>query len=137
LDLFNETLEGLARVHRFFEDSLPVNSLESFQLPTMEGFSVLASHTRYLTSRRNSISPILQSFGPGVDPNGDLEFLKGNNFVHTEDNFVQYLGENKKDNETSCVIYFEKMFTIKFSNLNFKAIATLVLLGFRRETSLK
>ena len=133
LDLFDDALEGLARVHRFFEDSLPPNSIESFQLPTIEGSSVLASHTRYFTPRRNSLSLILENFGPGVDPNGVLEYLKGSNFVHTEDNVVQYLGEKESKNGTSCVINFEIMLTMKFTNSNFKVITILIPLAFREE----
>jgi hypothetical protein len=137
LEFFNDTLEGLARVHRFFQDSLPFDALEPFQIPTTDGFSILTSHTRYFTPRRNCCSPIIRTFGPNIDPNGDLESLKGHNYVHTEDNIVQYLYEKKTSNETSCVIILEKFFVEIYSIPNLEVITTLTLSGFKRETSLK
>jgi hypothetical protein len=137
LEFFDSTLEGLARVHRFFQDSLPIDTLEPFQIPTTEGFSVLSSHTRYLSPRRNFCSPIIRTFGPNIDPNGDLESLKGHNYVHTEDNIVQYLGEKNNNNETSCVIILENIFVVISSIPNLEVITTLILSDFKKETSLK
>lgn len=102
---FAKTLAGLARVRRLFEDSLPINKLDSLQLVSMDGIPALSCHTRYFTTRRDCSSTILQNFGPHVDPNGDLEKLKGEDFVHTEDNIVQYLGKKEENEETSCVIH--------------------------------
>ena len=98
LDLFNKTLEGLTRAHRYFEDFFPPNKMEGFQPVFIHRSIGLASHTRYLTSWHNCHSAEQQPFGPGVDPNRDLESLKGNTYVHTEDNIVQYLGQKDIEN---------------------------------------
>jgi hypothetical protein len=103
LEFFNKTLEGLARVHRLFGDVLPAKNLEPLQLVSINGLAALACHTRYFTPRRLCLSAVQQPFSPGVDPNGDLENLKGDTYVHTEDNVVQYLGKKKKDNGPSYV----------------------------------
>ena len=104
MELFDETLQGLQEFIVFFEDSLPSNALKSFQLPMMEDFSILVAHTGYFTSCCDYFSPIIQIFGIGIDPNRDLEMLKGSHFVHTEDNIVQYLGEMEKNKEISYII---------------------------------
>ena len=98
LDSFNKSLEAFAKVHHSFGDLLPADKLESLPTISIDGFAALRCHTRYFTSRRNCPSRFVeQPFGPGVDPNGDLEEIKGDTYVHTEDNVVQYLEEKKGD----------------------------------------
>ena len=92
LESFKKTLAALERVHRHFEDVLPVGDLEALQPVSIGGLAALACHTRYFTPRRNCLTADHQPFGPGIDPNGTLEGLKGAAYVHTEDNVVQYLG---------------------------------------------
>lgn len=115
LESFDKTLEGLARVRRHFGDLLPnYVELEPLQHISMDNSAALACHTRYFTPRRGCFSPILHDFGPGVDPNGDLENLKGDAYVHTEDNVVQYLGETKKEDGSPCVNLKKKLIAFSF-----------------------
>jgi hypothetical protein len=104
LDLFDKTLEGLARVHRCFGDLLPDGNLERIQAVSIDGSTALACHTRYFTARRSSHFIDQQPFGPGVDPNGYLENLRGDAYIHTQDNVVQYLGKKEIESGTSYVI---------------------------------
>ena len=97
----------------------------------MNGFAALGSHTRYFTSRRNCYSPIVQNFGPGVDPNGELEKLKGSNFVHTIDNIVQYLGEKQSDSGTSYVI-FDFILFMNIQTRNFQSYYDLNPVRFQK-----
>lgn len=92
LEEFNKTLEGLSKVHTYFEDILQTKKFDP-----LDSFSVgenvsLSCYTRYFQARRYCRSAVKQPFGPGVDPNGDLYTLGGDSFVHTEENVVQYLG---------------------------------------------
>jgi hypothetical protein len=100
LEEFNKTLSGLARVHKYFEDVLPADKLEPLEPFTLHGYLALACHTRYFMARRYCRSAVAIAFGPGVDPNGDLERIGGDSYIHTEDNVVQYLGI-KTDEEKS------------------------------------
>lgn len=95
-DVFNKTLEGLEKIHRFFEDSLPNEELQPMIPLSIEDNAAMACHTRYFHSTRYCRQAIAYPFGSGVDPNGDLERLQGTSYVHTEDNAVQYL-EKKID----------------------------------------
>ena len=94
LEAFEDILGGLARVHCLFKDLLPANKLENLEYVSDTGYATLTCHTRYFTSRCSCYSPIVDNFGPDVDPNGNLEKLKGNNFVHTEDMEKTRTGNN-------------------------------------------
>ena len=133
MECFSKTLEAAARVHRFFEDFLSIEKLEPFQPISIDGFDVLACHTRYFMPRRNCRLLVEQPFGPGVDPNGDLERIKGNTYIHTEDNIVQYLEEKKKNDELMCVIC-ENFFFFDIFKFCYIDIKTSIQLDFRRET---
>jgi hypothetical protein len=100
LEDFNKTLEGLGKVHRFFEDLLPGNKLQPMETLSIDGNLALACHTRYFRERRHCRSAVPYPFGPGVDPNKDLERLGGDLYIHTEENVVQYLGR-KTDGENA------------------------------------
>lgn len=118
LESFNRTLEAYAKVHHYFRDLLPTITLEDIQPVSIGDFSALACYTRYFTSRRSCPSAIHQPFGPGVDPDGYLDKLRGNTYVHTEDNMVQFLGKTKTDSGLWYVIC--KRHLQLFSNLEFK-----------------
>jgi hypothetical protein len=105
MDSFDITLDGFAKVYCFFRNTLPHDRMEDFHPVSMGGYTALACHTRYFTLRRNCYSAVQKPFGPGVDPNGDLEHLKGDAHVHTEDNIVQYLGVKQTDDGSLYVIY--------------------------------
>jgi hypothetical protein len=90
---FNETLQGLERVHRFFNDSLPKNNLEPMEPLLIDENFAMACHTRYFLRNRFCKSKTPHPFGPGVDPSGDLGRLAGNSYIHTDENAVQYLGK--------------------------------------------
>ena len=103
LEQFNTAIEGLGRVHRYFEDLLPNYKLEPLQPLTINGILALACCTRYFIACRHCKSADSCPFELGVDPNGDLQWLAGNSYIHTEDNAVQYLG--KKNSEKNLVKY--------------------------------
>ncbi|KAF8798316.1 hypothetical protein BYT27DRAFT_7123499, partial [Phlegmacium glaucopus] len=107
LEEFNQILQGFGRVHNFFEDVLPVDKLERLELFSINGNLALACHTRYFQARCYCRSAVPQPFGPGVDPNGDLEQIGRDLFIHTEDNVVQYLA---RKNDTGQ--------SLKYININ-------------------
>ena len=97
---FNKTLEGIGKIHRLFGDALPDITLEPMVPLLIHDHLAMACHTRYFLPSRLCISLNPHPFGPGVDPNGDLEKLKGTSYVHTEDNVVQYLGKRTFEGES-------------------------------------
>lgn len=99
LEDFDRTMEGLGKVHRYFENSLPSHILEPM-IPLFDDYVAFGCHSRYFNSIRHGKSIISHPFGPDVDPNGDLELLRGDSHIHTEDNVVQYLGKKVDDGKT-------------------------------------
>jgi hypothetical protein len=93
---------------------------------TIDDSAAMACYTRYFLRSRSCKSLTPRQFGPGVDPNGDLEKLQGSLYVHTEDNAVQYLGEKpeKKEGKSKydALIYRKKCLLItlngRYFNIN-------------------
>jgi len=104
LEVFNTTLEGLGRVYRYFEDMLPKYEVEPLEPVTIHEHIAMACYTRYFLPYRSCKTAVRYPFGPEVDPDGVLERLGGNSFLHTEDNVVQYLG--KRVDEEKYVKYW-------------------------------
>ena len=121
LEAFNQALEGIGKIHRFFEDVLPDNCLEPMVPFTIDDNAAMACYTRYFLRSHSCKSLNPRQFGPGVDPNGDLEKLQGSLYVHTEDNAVQYLGEKKTEGKSKYValIYRKKCLLISLNGRYF------------------
>ena len=100
IEEFNKILDGLGKIHGFFGDSLPNKRLQPISPLVIEDNVAVACHTRYFSSARYCRSATAHPFGPGVDPNGELEKLQGTSFIHTEDNAVQYMGKKFNGGET-------------------------------------
>ena len=92
LEDFNKMLEGVGKIHRYFEDALPNRSLGPMEPLLIHDNLALAAYTRYFLPAIDCRSSTPCTFGPGVDPDGDLVKLGGTSYVHTEHNVVQYLG---------------------------------------------
>jgi hypothetical protein len=105
IEVFDKTLEGLGKIHNFFEDSLPNERLQSMDPLLIEDNIAMACYTRYFHAARYCRQATAYPFRPDVDPNGDLERLRGASYVHTEDNAVQYLGKKVDNGKTkySCL----------------------------------
>jgi len=99
LEDFNKTLEGVGKVHRYFEDTLS-NTLEPMVPLVIDDYLAIAAHTRYFLPAVDCKSLTPCTFGPGIDPNGDLKKLGGTSFVHTEHNVVQYLGRKTHEGKS-------------------------------------
>ena len=87
-------------MHKYFEDVLPAGKLEPLEFFILHEYLALACYTRYFMACRYCQSAVAIAFGLGVDPNGNLERIGGDSYIHMEDNVVQYLGI-KTDEEKS------------------------------------
>lgn len=97
---FNKILEGLGRIHRHFEDSLPNDNFQPVAPLIIDDNITMACHTRYFNAIRHCRSAVAYPLGADVDPNGELEHLRGTSHIHTEDNAVQYLGKRIEEEKT-------------------------------------
>ncbi|KAH6896343.1 hypothetical protein BKA70DRAFT_1116397, partial [Coprinopsis sp. MPI-PUGE-AT-0042] len=89
---FTKALTELEAVHLKMSNCFPDGRLETFQ-PAMFGTHfAIEANTRYF-NHRNTVSADVQpvDFLEGVDPEGSLSRLMGEDYVHTQDNQVEYL----------------------------------------------
>ena len=100
IEVFNQLLDGLGKIHRFFKDSLPNKRLQPMIPLVIEDNVAMVCHTRYFHPTRYCRSATALLFGPGVDPKGYLEQLQGTSYIHTKDNVVQYLGKKSDEGGT-------------------------------------
>ena len=100
IKVFNQILDGLGKIHRFFEDSLPNKWLQPIIPLIIEDNVAMACHTRYFHPTCYCRSATALPFGPGIDPKGYLEQLQGTLYIHTKDNVVQYLGKKSDERGT-------------------------------------
>jgi hypothetical protein len=71
------------------------NILLPWQTPTYEGCDAIDANARYFSLRKNVPSERGQPFLSGVDPNGILAGIRNQNVIHSYDNRVDYLKEEK------------------------------------------
>ena len=115
LEAFQKTLEGQEKIHAFFQDSLPNQTLQPTSSISFHKNLAMACYTRYFQSTTLYRPLFPHPFGPGVDPNGDLSRLCGDTYMHTEDNVVQYLSR-KFDDGVARYISFLFLFSLKLKN---------------------
>lgn len=88
----------MLEVHHTFMRVLPKNSLEDW-CPLMYGDHVAIDMTnRYFTDRHDQPPTDTINFKSCVDPDGILDRLMGDDYIHTSENEVEYyeafVGEN-------------------------------------------
>jgi hypothetical protein len=91
LEEFNKMLNSLMKVCSYFEDALPNYEIEPVEPLTIHNNIVMACYMRYFKPSCYCKRLVPYSFGPGVDPNRHLAVLVENEFIHMENNSVQYL----------------------------------------------
>jgi len=118
LEAFQKTLEGQEKIHAFFQDSLPNQTLQPTSSISFHKNLAMACYTRYFQSTTIYRPLFPHPFGPGVDPNGDLNRLRGDTYMHIEDNVVQYLGRKFDDGVAKYIsfLFFSFLFSLKLKN---------------------
>ncbi|EAU84994.1 hypothetical protein CC1G_04090 [Coprinopsis cinerea okayama7 len=97
---FQRVADSVFSAQTLFCDSLggPRQVTPPSSLP-YEGFTTIDAHARYFTDRTANPFESHQPFLPGVDPNNILESLRGEKFIHTMDNQVEYAVRVENDGE--------------------------------------
>ncbi|KAK7049901.1 hypothetical protein VNI00_005331 [Paramarasmius palmivorus] len=86
---FTNALHGLARVDSMLRQALREESPRAIA-STTDGYTTLDLSNRYFTSKRFANEEHHVGFPNDVDPKGVLANLRGEAFVHTTDNVVEY-----------------------------------------------
>lgn len=131
LEEFNRTIDGLRKIHKYFEDKLPKFKIEPIHPLTNRSNVALACYTRYFKESRYCRTTVACPFGPGVDPNGDLDRLAHDNFIHTEDNSVQYLKKQVDVDGSVKYVSFQITRQLIDSLLSIADISTFIQFFFK------
>ena len=96
---FNNIISNFQRTYDFIAACLPADAMTKWQLATYEGHQAIDCHARYFTTRRASPHEANMDFGPGVDPEGVLARLRGQDLIHGGDNKVAYLKRSEEEGQ--------------------------------------
>lgn len=97
---FHKCMDGIQEIYNFFARRFPDKHLEMWQPDFVEGMMAIEVGNRYFTYVSDPKPTNAVPFSKLVDPEGLLTGLSGPNFVHTEDNVVEYynMERNEEDN---------------------------------------
>jgi hypothetical protein len=89
---FEQAVDAAQEIYGLFDRSFEDGTLESWTTSTTQsraGRSLDASN-RYVTSKKDAPCMIHIPFSPTIDPRGFLEQMLKGNYVHGDDNTVEY-----------------------------------------------
>ena len=84
-------LDSLSKVHSYFKDLLTNYKIEPVEPLTICDNITMACYMQYFQGSHYCNTAVPYPFGPGVNPNGNLESLAKNVYIHMEENSIQYL----------------------------------------------
>lgn len=94
---FGEGVDNIAKAYMRFVTHFPEGRLKHWQPTTFYPHVAIDAHSRYFTERRLAPQEPNITFGPLVDPKGLLASIQGSEFIHGQDNYVEYLELKQKD----------------------------------------
>lgn len=93
--MFQSAIGKIRDVHQLMLTN--IDNLNEWQPVTYEGQDAIDISARYFTPRWSVPNEQGQTFGAGVDPNGVLAAIRGQDMIHGRDNKVEYLKEYRND----------------------------------------
>lgn len=94
---FRKSVSKTADIQELMKNSIEPIVLAEWNPSTYEGEHALDMSARYFTPRKSAPHERGQAFGIGVDPNGILADVRGQELIHGNDNKVEYLREYKNE----------------------------------------
>jgi hypothetical protein len=93
---FNDALQSMSAIEDIFGQQAVKGNMEAWVPSTFQGHPSIDVGNRYFTPAQHALHDRQISFSPAVDPDYILSEAMGDEFVHTEDNRVEYY-EARKD----------------------------------------
>jgi hypothetical protein len=93
---FAQALDHLERAHLKISNNFADGAVEDYQPSMFNTFGAIEAGCRYLTKKNGANASDHIDFVDGVDPDGTLRSLMGDDYIHTEDNKVDYF-ESRSD----------------------------------------
>ena len=93
---FNDALSSMHAIEDIFRRQAVEGNMEVWAPSVFQGHPSIDVGNRYFTPRQHALQDHQISFSPAIDPDNILSEAMGEEFVHTENNEVEYY-EARKD----------------------------------------
>jgi hypothetical protein len=96
---FNDAVMSMHAIQDIFQQAVHGN-MEAWVPSPFQGHPSIDVSNRYFTPRQHALQERHISFSPVIDPDNILTEAMGEDFVHTEDNKVEYYEARKEAGRT-------------------------------------
>ena len=93
---FNDAIQSIRTIEDMFRRQVVDGNLEMWVPSSFQGHPSIDVNNRYFTPRQYALQDNHISFSPTVDPDNILSKAMGEDFVHTEDNEIEYYEARKE-----------------------------------------
>ena len=97
---FNDAIQSIRAIEDIFREQVVDRNMEVWVPSTFQGHLSIDIGNRYFTPRQHALQDRHISFNAVIDPDGILSEAMGEEFVHTEDNEVEYYEARKEGRGT-------------------------------------
>jgi hypothetical protein len=97
---FNDAVLSLHEIENIFRQQAVDGNMEVWAPSAFQGHLSIDIGNRYFTPRQHALQERHISFSSAIDPDNILSEAMGEEFVHTEDNQVEYYEARKEAGRT-------------------------------------
>ena len=97
---FNDAIQSICAIENIFREQVVDRNMEVWVPSTFQGHLSIDIGNRYFTPRQHALQDRHISFIAVIDPDNILSVAMGEEFVHTEDNEVEYYEARKEGRGT-------------------------------------
>jgi hypothetical protein len=97
---FKDAIQSICAIEDIFRRQVGDRSMEVWVPSAFQGHLSINVGNRYFTPRQHALQDHHISFSPAIDPDNILSEAMGEEFVHTEDNEVEYYEAHREGRGT-------------------------------------
>ena len=97
---FNDAILSMRAIEDIFRRQVANGNIETWVPSAFQGHQSIDVSNRYFTPRQHALQDRHISFSTTIDPDNVLSEAMGEEFVHTEDNDVEYYEAHKEGGRT-------------------------------------
>jgi hypothetical protein len=97
---FNDSILSMRTIEDIFRRQAADRNMEVWVPSNFQGHPSIDIGNRYFTPRQHALQDRQISFSPAIDPDNILSEAMGEEFVHTEDNEVEYYETRREAGRT-------------------------------------
>lgn len=97
---FNDVVTSINAIQDIFQQQAVSGNMEAWVPSAFQGHLSIDVGNRYFSPRQHALQERHISFSPTIDPDNILSEAMGEDFVHTEENEVEYYEARKEAGRT-------------------------------------